>query len=91
MAHSPYIAESITMPDSVTSIGESVFNSCGLLSSVTIPGGIERIGCNAFAGCCSLLDIYFKGSKHRHNIEKENYWDDTPNYIIHCRDGNIKK
>lgn len=69
----------------------NTFIECENLEIISIPESITYIGEKAFAGCCSLLDIYFKGSKHRHNIEKENYWDDTPDYIIHCRDGNIKK
>ena len=42
-------ATEIVIPDSVTSIGELVFNGCSGLTSVTMPGSVSNIGANAFA------------------------------------------
>lgn len=45
---------SITIPDSVTSIGEWAF-SCTGLTSLTIPDSVTSIGCYAFYGCQNNL------------------------------------
>ena len=45
---------SISIPDSVTSIGFCAFNGCTSLSSISIPDSVTRIGDNAFAFCYSL-------------------------------------
>ena len=41
---------SVTIPDSVTSIGGYTFASCSSLMSVTIPDSVTSIGKKAFAG-----------------------------------------
>ena len=51
--------ESITIPDSVTSIGEEAFARTGL-TSVTIPDSVTSIGNSAFYRCCSLTVFYGK-------------------------------
>ena len=48
---------SITIPDSVTSIGYSAFSGCTGLKSVTIGKNVTRIGQEAFSGCSSLTSI----------------------------------
>ena len=47
---------SVTIPNSVTSIGYSVFNSSGL-TSVTIPNSVTSIGTGAFKNCDSLTSV----------------------------------
>ena len=42
---------SVTIPDSVTSIGKSAFSKCYGLTSVAIPNSVTSIGDEAFAGC----------------------------------------
>ena len=47
----------VTIPNSVTSIGNYVFESCGSLTSVTIPNSVTNIGSYAFLLCTSLTSI----------------------------------
>lgn len=49
---------SITIPDSVTSIGESAFNACTGLTSIRFPDNVTSIGENAFNACNNIQDIY---------------------------------
>ena len=46
--------ESITIPDSVTTIGEKAFEGCSSLTSITIPNSVTAIGECAFCECSSL-------------------------------------
>ena len=52
----------LVIPNSVTSIGEKVFNRCYGLTSVTIPNSVTSIGKSAFAGCEGLTSIVIPNS-----------------------------
>ena len=47
----------ITIPDSVTSIGNFAFYNCRGLTSITIPDSVTSIGKSAFSLCSSLTSI----------------------------------
>ncbi len=47
----------VTIGNSVTSIGESAFEGCTLLTSITIPDSVTEIGGFAFYECSSLTSI----------------------------------
>ena len=49
---------SLTLPSSVTSIGDEAFAYCSGLTSLTIPSGVTSIGSYAFYGCSGLTSIY---------------------------------
>ena len=60
---------SITIPNSVTSIGNGAFNGCKSLTSITIPNSVTNIGSGKyqygcweglFSGCSSLKSIIVK-------------------------------
>ena len=53
---------SITIPNSVTEIGNSAFYSCTGLTGITIPNSVTRIGRSAFAYCESLTSITIPNS-----------------------------
>jgi uncharacterized repeat protein (TIGR02543 family) len=45
---------SVTMPDSVRSVGNGAFSSCNLLRSVTFPSRLDYLGRSAFSNCLNL-------------------------------------
>ena len=49
---------SVTIPNSVESIGQTAFAGCTALTSVTIGNGVESIGQLAFSYCSKLSDVY---------------------------------
>ena len=79
-----------TIPDSVTSIGNSAFSSCTRLTSITIPDSVTSIYGFAFSGCTSLTSITipdsvtsiggiaFSGTGYYNNISN---WEDNVLYI----------
>lgn len=52
---------SVTIPNSVTSIGKSAFAWCSGLTSVTIPNSVTSIGSSAFDGCSGLTKTNYTG------------------------------
>ncbi len=46
--------KSITLPDTITKIGDNAFLNCKSLVSINIPSGVTEIGTAAFYGCESL-------------------------------------
>ena len=56
---------SVTLPDSLTRIGDGAFEYCTSLTSVTIPNSVSRIGNNTFAQCTSLTSVNIPDSVTR--------------------------
>jgi hypothetical protein len=52
----------ITLPSTLTSIGDEAFSGCGNLTSVTIPGSVTSIGYYAFRGSEGLTSVTIPGS-----------------------------
>ena len=57
----PY-AKSASIPNKITTIGNSAFSDCSSLSSITIPNSVTSIGNYAFSGCSSLTSITIPNS-----------------------------
>src|SRR5262245_11752564 len=53
---------SVTIPDSLTSIGYNAFWECTRLTSVTIPNSVTNIGDFAFYYCSSLANLTLGGA-----------------------------
>ena len=54
---------SLTLPSSITEIGEGAFEGCSGLTSLTLPDGITEIGEYAFYQCSGLTSIYVYAEK----------------------------
>ena len=53
---------SVTIPNSVTSIGDYAFSGCSGLTSITIPNSVTSIGDYAFRDCSGLTSITIPNS-----------------------------
>src|SRR5205085_11592647 len=52
----------VTIPNSVTSIGDFAFAYCHSLTNVTIGNSVISIGDDAFGQCSNLTSVYFQGN-----------------------------
>ena len=50
-------SDSVTIPNSVTCIGDSAFRDCSGLMSITIPDSVASIGSSAFRDCSGLASV----------------------------------
>lgn len=53
---------SVTIPDSVTFIGDAAFENCSQLTNISIPNSVTAIGFSAFSSCTSLKSITLPSS-----------------------------
>lgn len=53
---------SVSLPDTLETLGNNAFNGCTALTSVTLPDSLETIGGGAFANCTALSYVYIPAS-----------------------------
>lgn len=70
---------SITIPDSVTSIGDGAFDECNI-TSITIPDSVTSIGKHAFDSCFALTSINYNGTQAQWNTIAKSNTDDGWKY-----------
>ena len=53
---------SVSLPQSLKSIGDGAFSFCSGLESIVLPAAVESIGISAFKGCAALIEISIPNS-----------------------------
>ena len=54
---------SVTLGDTVTSIGKEAFVNCGEITSIVLPEKLTSIGASSFANCAKLTTVAFTSAK----------------------------
>lgn len=54
--------KSITLPDTLTTIGRGAFHTCKALESIDLPNGLIEIGSTAFCDCDCLTSVHIPDS-----------------------------
>ena len=81
-----YKIESLTLPNSLTRIGQFAFFDCTTLASLQIPENVESIGYAAFYDC-NLTSVFIPASVT--NIEKSAFEDNTFLASMEVENGNL--
>jgi hypothetical protein len=68
------ISGSVTIPNSLTSIGDFAFDGCQNLTSINIPSNVTYIGAMAFQSCDSLVSITIPSSVTSVGDRVFGYW-----------------
>lgn len=66
---------SVTIPETVTAIGDSAFLACDNITEITIPNSVKAIGKFAFSGCNKLRDNFnvYGNARYLGNAENPYY------------------
>ena len=84
---------SITIPSSVTSLGNNCFESCSGLTSITILSSVTSFGSGCFSSCSGLTSITIPSSvtslgsscfSYCPKLEKATFQGKLPKYTINC-------
>jgi hypothetical protein len=78
---------SVTIPNSVTSIGDSAFSECFMLTNAWIGSGVTNIGDRAFYNCGSLRGVYFQGNAP--SSIGTNVFQGDPFVTVYCLPGTL--
>lgn len=55
--HSCMAMTTISLPNTVTSIGDNVFQKCDALTSIELPSSLKSLGSATFYGCVGLVEV----------------------------------
>ena len=78
--HSSLMIETLTLPQSLTRIGESAFEKMSSLRAITIPAGVKHLGKRALYDCGKLRDVYLPAGLKKLGAELIGSYDDNINW-----------
>lgn len=81
----------VVVPETVTHIGDWLFEGCKSIESLTVHSQVTYIGERSFRDCDNLTEIHYADTREAWSlIVKDTYWDASMNtYTIYCSDGKI--
>ncbi len=83
---------SVSIPSSISTVGELAFYNCTSLSTVTIPASVISVGARCFERCSSLTTINYNNTSAAWNIlvAPATGWNNvTGNYTVYCTNNEI--
>lgn len=78
---------SISIPNSVTSIGDSAFNGCTRITKISIPDSVTDIGDFAFGFCDSLIYISVNNNNNNYSSIYGNLYDKNQKMLLQYATG----